>query len=208
MLALALSLGVGPAEAATWQVEVTRTNNALAKATAAVQAGNQAQAVSALVGVRRHVLKANVAATQLVGAPPTDPESDDPPGPPAVIGVLKVDSRVSVGVASWFAKSNATLETPLDKALRTAQVRRATMMNKVIALPAEGKRSDYDDTMADTLSIFANEVKAIQTALSSPGLSSAAKTDLTSALARARSIKAKVDKVWGGGERPAPSTTS
>ena len=70
----------------------------------------------------------------------------------------------------------------------------------VIALPAEGDRSDYDDGMADTLGMYPSEEELISGALHNAELIDSAHTALTDALARVQATYDKVNAVWGGGE--------
>ena len=102
----------------------------------------------------------------LIGAPPTDPESDDLPGPPAVIAVLGLEHRIGMGVVDLFdGMKRPGVVRALRVTLGTTHHRRNVMLDRVIALPAEGARDDYADGMADTLGIYNQEVQKVTTAL-------------------------------------------
>ena len=232
-LTLGLGLGIGPATAAQsdrapasgtasgttpvavaaltstaaaapgYKIEIQAADASLAAAVANLRAGRYVKAMAKLTGVRRHTENANIAAQVLVGRPPADPESDDPPGPPAVIAVTRLDNRITKGAVALFnRRTNLNRVLSLRRTVGVAQQRRDLVLNKVIALPA-GKADDYADSMSDTLGIYSTEVKYITNALATFTLSSSGRTGLTNALARARATNAKVNRVWGGGERPA-----
>jgi hypothetical protein len=88
----------------------------------------------------------------------------------------------------------------LNYPLKRTHGRRDSMLDAVIALPAEGARGDYDDGMSDTLGTYPGEEKLISSALQNDALIEAAHTGLTNALARVRATDKKVHAVWGGGE--------
>jgi len=213
MLTFAVGVGTGPATAdstpstATAKAALThiqRADAALARAGSSIRAHKYTLAVRSLTAARAQTSAANVAAMALIGAPPTDPESDDPPGPPAVLAALKLDSRISAGSVALFNKqTRPRLVQELRLAVKTAQVRQDTVLNRVIALPPEGAGSDYADSMADTLAMYTRQVTTISTALRTFTLTPAGTTGLTNALARAKATKAKVNRAFGGGERAA-----
>jgi hypothetical protein len=189
--------------------QIQRADNAFARAVALIGAGHNGRARKRLAGVQRHTRRANVQAFQLIGAPPTDPESDDPPGPPAVLAAVKLDYRIATGAVALFnGRRQAALVLALRDTVRVAQVRRDVVLDKVIALPPEGAGSDYSDGMSDTLGLFTREVNTIATATTTFTLSASGEVGLNKALARARATKVKVDRAWGGGERPAHAAGS
>ena len=194
--------GTVTARAGTVKGEVKLAQKALAVAVTQTHAGNLDKAKTALAAVRKHGSAANNKALNLIGAPPTDPESDEAPGPPAVVAATTLDYKVSVGVGALFDGSKAA---GFVKALRATvgviQNRRADVLNKVVKLPAEGAGADYADGMADTLPMYTREVKFFQNALSTFNLSDSGREGISRALARARAAKAKVDRAFGGGER-------
>ena len=88
----------------------------------------------------------------------------------------------------------------LNYPLKRTHGRRDSMLDAVIALPAEGARGDYDDGMSDTLGMYPSEEKLVSAALTNDELIDAARTGLTNALARVQASDDKVNVVWGGGE--------
>ncbi len=211
---LALALGLAPtatavataagAPASTVKTEATKAKAALAKAVTQVQAGNTTGAQSSLTAVRTHTVAANTDALNLIGKPPADPESDDPPGPPAVAAALKLDATVVTGVAALVDGATARA---LVKAIRTTlsgvQKHRDTMVNKVVALPPEGAGADYSDGMSDLLPLFKKEVKTLTTDLSAFQLTTSGHAGLQAALTKSQATEKVFAKAYGGGERPA-----
>lgn len=180
---------------------ITRANAALTKATAEVQANHPRRAVRALRDLRYQLGRAHVAAMRLIGAPPTDPESDEPPGPPAVLKVLGLEHRVGVKVVPLFnGRTRTDVVDGLRAVLNSTHRRRDVMLDRVIGLPAEGARGDYEDGMADTLGQYTQEVNQLSTAVTTYKLTSTSKVTLDHALTRVRATKAKVDATFGGGE--------
>jgi hypothetical protein len=184
--------------------EATLAQRALAQATARTRAHQLVRARRSLAAVRSHSTAANRGALNLVGAPPTDPESDDPPGPPAVIRVVRLDFQLGTGAAALFNGHSATLFVrAVRRTVWAVQTRRAAVLAKVVGLAPEGDRTDYADGMADVLPIFTREVTFFTTALRTYRLSSTARSALNAALARARAARTSVQGAFGGGERPA-----
>jgi hypothetical protein len=180
---------------------ITRAKEALATATSELQAGHPGRAITALDDLRHQVRLAHRAALDLIGKPPTDPESDEPPGPPAVLAMLALEHRVAMGTVPLFEGQTRTdVVDALHRALRSTLHRRDVMLDQVIALrPAA--RGDYEDGMADTLGQYPKEEQQLATALSTYHLSPSAQTALQDALAQVRATEAKVTPVFGGGER-------
>lgn len=180
---------------------IRRARAALARAKTQIAAHTYAKAIDSLRAVRVNVSAAHRAGLAQIGAPPTDPESDEPPGPVSVIAVLNLEHAVTNGVVVSF---NGTTRRAIVHAMRytlwwTHGVR-IPMLNAVIALDPEEEGADYADGMADTLPIYANEVKVITTALQKYRLSNYGRTGLRNALARAKATRAKVNAAFGGGE--------
>ena len=98
------------------------------------------------------------------------------------------------------ALSRTDVVSSLNDTLMRTHGRRDSMLDAVIALPAEGARGDYDDGMSDTLGMYPGEEKLISSALQNDALIDSAHTGLTNALARVQATDAKVNVVWGGGE--------
>jgi hypothetical protein len=180
---------------------ITRANAALAKAKAELAAHHPRRAIAALSDLKYQVGRAHVAAMDLIGKPPTDPESDEPPGPPAVLGVLALEHRVGMGVVPLFnGRTRTDVVDALRGVLSSTHNRRDRILDRVIALPAEGARGDYEDGMADTLGQYTQEVNQLSTAVNTYRLTSGGTVGLKNGLARVRATQAKVDAAFGGGE--------
>ncbi len=207
-LDLGLGLGSGAASAAAPATShAAKADQALARATAQIRAHDYTRARRSLAAVRLHTKAANANAKALIGAQPTDPESDDLPGPPAVLAALRLDNRITTRTVALFnGKTNESLVYSLRLTVGAAQIPRDAMLNAVIALPEEGDGVDYADGVADSLAQYTREVNVIATAVATYTLSPSGRTGLTNALARARATKAKVDRAFGGGERHAQGT--
>jgi uncharacterized protein len=159
------------------------------------------QAPESLRALRRKLVHANRAAADQVGLPPSDPESDEPPGPASVFAVLRLDHLVTIRLVSLFdGVSNADVVRSLQYTLSRTQRSRDAVLDAVIPLPPEGARADYDDGMSDTLGAYPAEENLITTALLAFELTDSARTGLTNVLARVQATDAKVDAIWGGGE--------
>jgi hypothetical protein len=180
---------------------INQARAALTKAEDQLAHKRYGKALDSLGVLRRKVVKANNAAKEQIGLPPTDPESDDPPGPPAVFAVLKLDHRVTMHLGPLYDSLGRTdVVSSLNSTLARTHGRRDSMLDAVIALPAEGARGDYDDGMSDTLGMYPSEEKLISGALQNADLIDEARTGLTHALARVQATDDKVSAVWGGGE--------
>ena len=159
------------------------------------------QARASLEVLLSNVVEANRAAEAQVGLPPTDPESDEPPGPGSVFAVLSLDHEVTMHLVPLFdGLTDAGVISSLRDTLTRTHRSRDAMLDAVIALPPEGARGDYDDGMADTLGMYPSEENLITTALLSFDLTARAHTGLSNALARIQATEAEVVAVWGGGE--------
>jgi hypothetical protein len=203
-LVAVLSLTIAPADSASAgavSAPIQRADTALDRASVQIRAHRYAKARASLVTVRRQSTQAQRIATSLIGAPPTDPESDDVPGPPAVMAVLRLEHRISMQVVDLFnGMKRPGVVTELRRTLWKDHRRRNVMLDKVISLPAEGARADYADGMADTLGIYKQEVQQVTTALSTFRLSPAGRDGLRRALVRVRATNTKVNRAFGGGE--------
>ena len=209
MLALSLLLGAGVMAAqsasaalpASVSDPIERADRALARAGAQLALDHPARAIDALLVVQRQVRRANTAAMDQIGRPPTDPESDDIPGPPAVFAVLQLEHRVATGVVSLLnGQADPLVVDSLLHTLGVTHRRRNALLDKVIALPAEGDFDDYSDLIADKLAIYTQEVNQVSSALATYTLTPAARDGLGTALRWALGTKAKVDAAFGGGE--------
>jgi hypothetical protein len=180
---------------------INQARAALTKAEDQLAHKRYGKALDSLSVLRRKVVKANNAAKEQIGLPPTDPESDDPPGPPSVFAVLKLDHRVTMHLGPLYDSLGRTdVVSFLNSTLARTHGRRDSMLDAVIALPAEGARGDYDDGMSDTLGMYPSEEKLISGELQNADLIDEARTGLTNALARVQATDDKVNVVWGGGE--------
>jgi hypothetical protein len=194
-----VGLEAPPASAAS--TPLIRANAALARATTQLRTGHPGQAIAALKDLTYQQWRAYSAAVKLIGAPPADPESDEPPGPPAVLQVLALEHRIGIQLVPLFnGRTRADVVHALRLALYRTQYRRGLLLNRVIALPPEDARSDYEDGMADTLGQYTQEVQQLSKAVATYRLTSAGRTGLRNALIRVRATKAKVDAAFGGGE--------
>ena len=195
---------VARAAALSLKGEIRAADDSLARARAQIRAHRYYKAVRSLERVTRHTRRANAAAQALIGAPPADPESDDPPGPPAVLAATRLDYRISTGAIALFDEQRRTgLVRRLRGVVGTAQIRRDQVLDVVFGLPQEGDGADYADGLADTLGLYDREVKAISAALNAFTLSDSGRTGVHNALARAEATRTNMIKAFGGGERPA-----
>ncbi|MGD9960146.1 hypothetical protein [Nocardioides sp.] len=209
LLAPVLALGLVGASTSTASAAdstpITRANTSLATAKAEFQAHHPGRAVAALRRLRVQVGQAHVAAASLIGKPPTDPESDDLPGPPAVLAVLALEHRVTMGVVPLHdGRVGAGVVDELRRVLVSTHHRRDAILARIIALPPEGDGADYADGMADRLGQFPAEVTLLTNGLSTYHLTAAARTGLTNGLARVQATQATVEAAYGGGERRLP----
>jgi hypothetical protein len=214
-VAAALTLGTGmdtataagpPAPSAKPVTHLSAADSYVVKAVRDIRARHYYRARAELAAARSHITQANAQARALIGRPPRDPESDDLPGPPAVIAVLGLDSRVTARLLPLFnALNNPKTVAALGATVATAQIRRDTVLNPVFALPPEGDADAYADGLTDTLPVYGREVASIAHALAAFHLSPPARPMLDAALARARATTARMNAAYGGGERQAPT---
>ena len=159
-----------------------------------------ARALEALTALRRNVRRAHRAANSQIGAPPIDPESDDLPGPPSILAVLKLDRQVTVRIAALFnGVTREDVVSSLDTTLEVTHSRRDGTLDQVIAL-GEEEIADYSDGMADFVPAFTTEVNRLQQDLNTFDLTPSADEALTNALARSQATRAKAEAAFGGGE--------
>jgi len=180
---------------------IRSADTALRKTVSSLHAHHYVRARASLRMVSTQSGKAHVAATALIGAPPTDPESDEPPGPPAVLAVLSLDHRIGMRLTGAFQRVRRdAVISALRQTLSRTHHRRDTILDRLIALPAEGARADYEDGMADTLGTYDQERRTIAAALRTHRLSRPGTVALRHALARVRATSKKVNRTFGGGE--------
>jgi hypothetical protein len=191
-----------------WKAAVADAKTALAKAQSNIAQGHYTRAAENVRIMKRKTQIANTAATALIGKPPTDPESDDPPGPTAVQKVGGLDHQVTLALVPLFAGAHGThLVPPLTHGLLQADACRDTMLETVIALKP-GKRDDYVDGLSDTLNTYPKELSAIAAELESSSLGSGARDALTMAQQVVTHTNDAMQHVFGGGERTALSPRS
>jgi hypothetical protein len=180
---------------------ITAANANLATAIQQVNQRQIAAAITTLVSLQGNVTKANNNALALIGKPPTDPESDDPPGPPAVIAALALDHRVTMGIVPLFnGRKRSDIVQELRDTLWVTHTLRQQMLNRVTGLAPEGAGADYSDDMSDTLGLYTAEVKLVTNALNTYTLIPSGRRGLNNALTRVKLANATMEKAYGGGE--------
>lgn len=184
-----------------WRAAIASANIALSKAQTKIANGNYDGATKQLRIMKRKTQVANTAATALIGLPPTDPESDDPPGVTAVLRVGGLDHRITMALVPLFADPHGVhVVAPLTNGLLQADACRDVMLDKVIALSA-GKRDDYVDGLSDTLPAYQKELTAIANELAGGGLTTGGVSALTQAQQLVSETDAAMESMFGGGER-------
>jgi hypothetical protein len=180
---------------------VTAATDALTKTLTNLQNHRYVKAVAHLRIVGHQTRIAHTAATALIGRPPTDPESDEPPGIAAVQRVAGLEHQIAVKLTPTFQNvTDATVVHSLGRKLNVAVSCRDVMLAKVIAL-RPGARDDYADGLADTLPGYDKELTAISTALAGTGLTTAASASLQTAQQVVTATRTDMQRVFGGGER-------
>jgi hypothetical protein len=180
---------------------ITNANKALAQAVLELRRHHPRRAVTFLRRLNVQISQAHTTAVNLIGKPPTDPESDEPPGPAAVLGVLGLDHRVTMTTVPLFRNHRGPLVvSALRSTLGVTHVRRNAMIAKVVALPPEGAGDDYADGMSDILPQFPAEVSRIKTALASYRLTTTGRVGLTVTRNRVVAAQTMMNKAYGGGE--------
>ena len=205
VVVLGIFVPVGPREASaaapsSVAVPVREAKEALATAKARLDNGQYWKARRSLRRVRGQLSKAHEAAMAQIGAPPTDPESDELPGPPSVLAVFGLEHRITMGLGPHFdGMTRERVVSSLDLTLLRAHNKRDVMLDGVIAENTE-EGSEYADGMADTLPSYSKEVDLVTQALRLYELSASGRQALDSALERVRATEAKVNEAFGGGE--------
>lgn len=179
---------------------VRRAEKALERAVSRLAEGRRGRAVDDLEKVQRRLRHAHRAARDLIGRPPSDPESDEPPGPPAVLAVLGLEHRIGTTVVPLFdGRPRADVSDALNHVLRSAHRRRDVMLDLVIGA-GRGEGDPYADGMADTLGTYKKEVEQLRSALATSQLTTVDRARLRDALTRVTRTRAKVEAAYGGGE--------
>jgi hypothetical protein len=180
---------------------ISRARAALHAAARQIANRRFALALDSLTSLQHYLRRAHRAGEAQIGAPPTDPEEDTPPGPVSVLAVLDLEHRVTMrGVALFDGLRRNAVVRSLRETLWYDHHYRDAMLDAVIALPPEGAGSDYADGMADTVPSYVTEVKRVKTALAQYRLTDSARAGLNRALRRIRATQAKVNAAFGGGE--------
>jgi hypothetical protein len=186
---------------AGWEAAARKAKTALTTALTDIGSAHYTKASHQLNVLRHNIQIAHTSATDLIGRPPTDPESDDPPGVTAVLKVGALEHKVVTSLVPLFSEeSGHQLARPLSRGLKQDVACRDAMLSKVIALkPA--KRDDYVDGLSDTLPTFGKELSAISAELGAGGLTTSGHTTLTKTRNVVSATQAAMQKVFGGGER-------
>ena len=191
---------VPSSSATSWRSALTSASAALDRARTDIKKAHYGKATNDLRTMRRNTRIAHTAATALIGRPPTDPESDDPPGVGAVLKVGAFEHRLSMALVPLFSDPHAHhVGRPLARGLTVADSCRQAMLAKVIALKP-GKRDDYVDGLSDTLPTFKQELTAISTQLGGHGLTRGGRSALTRVRGVVTETQVAMKKVFGGGE--------
>ena len=181
--------------------DLQKAKAALDAATAQLAADHPRRARQALKRLRADLSRTHEAAESLIGKPPTDPESDDPPGPPAVLAALRLDHRVSTRlVPAYDGLRRPRVLGSLTKTLATTYSHRDATLTEVIALPPEGAGDDYTDGMSDTLTQYSSEVAQLTTARDTYALTAAGSAALETSLTTVLATQEVVEAAYGGGE--------
>jgi hypothetical protein len=184
-----------------WKAAIADAKTALAKAEIRIAHGHYKKAKKQLRRMKRKTQIANTAARALVGKPPTDPESDDPPGPTAVLKVAGLDHKITQAVVPLFSDPHGRRVTsPLANGLLQADACREMMLEAVIDLKP-GKRDDYVDGLSDTLPAYPKELTAISVELHDSDVTPTGHDALIRVQAIVTETNAAMQRVFGGGER-------
>lgn len=185
----------------SWQSDLASANTALGKALADIKKARYVRATNQLRKLRRKTQTAHTAAAALIGLPPTDPESDDPPGVAAVLRVGGFEHRVTSALVPLFSdRQGRHVVRPMAHGVNQADACRMTMLAQVIALNP-GVRDDYVDGLSDTLPSYQRELTAIAAQLAGHGVTTAGRTALTKAQLVVSETRRAMNSVFGGGER-------
>jgi hypothetical protein len=177
-----------------------KAKTSLTRAIARLQHNRYHLAVDYLRSFTGRIGVATHAARNQIGKPPTDPESDDKPGPPSVQAVIRVQHAAVTGLLPRFdGLRRPGAADALRHALHAAVHRRDNLLSAVVALKP-GPRGDYADGLADTLPTYNQEISALGAALASFQLPAASRTTLVNVRAQVRATQKKMDAAFGGGE--------
>jgi hypothetical protein len=159
------------------------------------------KAAVALRTYARRSDSAHAAAINLIGKPPVDPESDEPPGPAAILAMIRLDHQATMSLVPRLdgLKRAGTVKA-LRKALGRTHVGRNTMISGVVSLPPEGAGDDYTDGMSDVLGIFPKEVALIDTGLGGYMLTDIGRAALSRTRDRVILAENMMNGAYGGGD--------
>ena len=194
-----------PAAATTYKTQITQADSAIARAIRKVHAHQYSRARTALATARGHIKQANTGAMALIGKPPTDPESDDLPGPPAVLAGLELDNRVVTqgrAAVQRHGPTRGARRAPIDGRRHPEPPRHGPEPRSSHCPPRETAtttRTAWPTRCPCTAARWPSSPVPSQTFRLSPS----GKDGLTAALRRARDAEAKMNAAYGGGERPA-----
>jgi hypothetical protein len=180
---------------------VRKATKALANAALHRKLGQFRKARYSMLSLSIWLQRAHKAGMAQIGAPPTDPESDIPPGPDSVIAVFALEHAVVVRVTAMTDR--LTVGIRVKAVLYDATSLRTIMMTKVVNLvlkDPEGAGGDYSDGMTDTVPIYPAEVTAVKKELTTGSLTTTNRQTLTVVLARSKATVTLVNKGFGGGE--------
>jgi len=180
---------------------VPLANAAIARTQVQIRRLQIASAIKTLGTLRTYVRRSHTAAMAQIGKPPTDPESDDLPGPPAVIVDLALENRVTRALVPLVNRRlRADIVQALNYTLYVAHTLRQQMLTRVTGLDPEGDGGDYADGLSDRLPMYAAEVALITNGLRTYKLTAAGRLALQRALTRSRLANATMIAAYGGGE--------
>jgi hypothetical protein len=191
-----------PTTTTAWKAAATKAQQALASAVTSLQNHDTVTAMAQLRTVKAQVRIATTGATALIGKPPTDPESDIPPGPAAVLRVANVEHQVNMKLVPIFNQLQGSVVRTLGSTLNGTDACRDYMLGTVVAL-APAKLDDYTDSFADTLPSYKAELTTFTNTLSTAALTPAGRAKLTKAQQVVTATSAAMNKAFGGGERAA-----
>jgi hypothetical protein len=189
-----------PTTATAWKAAVTQAQQALASAITSLQSHDDATAITQLGTLQHQVRIASTGATALIGKPPSDPESDVPPGPAAVLRVANLEHTVTLRLVPLFDQRKGLVVRKLGAALNKTDACRDAMLGTVLALPP-ASIDDYADGLSDTLPGYTTELTTFTRTLSTATLTDAGRVRLTRAQQVVSATSAAMNSVFGGGER-------
>ena len=138
---------------------------------------------------------------QVLAVPDPESEEESTAGPDSALAGLNV-TQVSVGMlAGLFDRLRARgVVKRIRVALIVAQQRRVVLLSTITGLDPEGAGADYADALADTVSMYTDEVAGIREALHDDKLTPLARAALNVALRRSLDAESRMLAAFGGGE--------